>query len=354
MLLEAIILYCLKQIDRERTINSIYHLLLGKPSIQTIQDAHLYGLERFYALYKTLDKRSFAEQVKQLNENSYIEHVSHEHFVVTVKGKTMLEKFDLAKYYWNGMKFHQIDSAFFERLLLFIQVWTNAKNHNFRYIPIVENPKTLHWAKRLFHREPKNYDVRLKQLYKELVRIFDKLPPIYPEMFIRQITTAEKIGLTFEQLANALKKPVSDIRLLHMNYVHFMLEELSAYPKQYPLLTSFVQGLNDATNETTLTNSANITLSYIKRGFPLAEIAKRRKLKLNTIYDHIVEIALHDDNFPIEPFVSLEKQDEIFKAAEKLKTRKLKLIKEAVGEDIDYFQIRLALTKRHRSNGEKR
>ena len=75
---------------------------------------------------------------------------------------------------------------------------------------------------------------------------------------------------------------------------------------------------------------------------------------MNTIYDHIVEIALHDDNFPIEPFVSREKQDEIFKAAEKLKTRKLKLIKEAVGEDIDYFQIRLALTKRHRSNGEKR
>jgi uncharacterized protein YpbB len=60
--IENILLYCLKQLNGERTIYSIYHLLNGKKSSQTLQDAHLFSLKRYFGILESLTRESFDER----------------------------------------------------------------------------------------------------------------------------------------------------------------------------------------------------------------------------------------------------------------------------------------------------
>lgn len=354
MLLKGIILHSINILQKERSNNSIYHLLTGKQSIQTIQDAHLFHLAHFYSLYKSLNKEEFDKQLNELINEKYVGERNENSFFVTNVGKEFLNAINLDHYYWNGMKFHQFDLDFYRRLLLFIQVWTNSHINRSRYIPIVDDEATLGWVKQLYRKEKQFVSEWLRKLYDELVHIFSRIDPIYPQLFVRQITTAKTIGLTNEQLAKIFKKSTTDIYLLQINYIHFILQTILSEHEQYPLLNIIVNDLHEMNETKPVTLSAKLTLNYIQKGYSPEEIAKFRQLKINTIYDHIVEIALQDTYFPLESFISTNKQEEVFSAVRKLNSLKLKDIKQAVNDDISYFQIRLALTKLHKLFGEEK
>jgi uncharacterized protein YpbB len=68
-------------------------------------------------------------------------------------------------------------------------------------------------------------------------------------------------------------------------------------------------------------------------------------LKVATIEDHFVEIALREKEFSIEMFMEKEKMEKVTKVIEALQTRKLRVLKQAVGEEISYFEVRLVLAR---------
>ncbi|TKI94871.1 recombinase RecQ, partial [Bacillus cereus] len=47
----------------------------------------------------------------------------------------------------------------------------------------------------------------------------------------------------------------------------------------------------------------------------------------------------------IEMFMEKEKIDKVIKVIEALQTRKLRVLKQAVGEEISYFEVRLVLAR---------
>src|SRR5699024_1353586 len=112
-------------IQEERTVNSIYHLLTGKQSIQTIQDAHLFQLESFFALYRRLRMKEFNDQLQHLIDHNYIKPSEPNTFKLTSLGSEFIRENSLHTYHWNGMEFRQVDDEFSKRLFLIIQVWTN-------------------------------------------------------------------------------------------------------------------------------------------------------------------------------------------------------------------------------------
>ena len=87
------------------------------------------------------------------------------------------------------------------------------------------------------------------------------------------------------------------------------------------------------------------TYNFWRQGRSLEEIATIRNLKVATIEDHFVEIALREKDFSIEMFMEKEKIDKVIKVIEALQTRKLRVLKQAVGEDISYFEVRLVLAR---------
>lgn len=347
MLLKAVILHSLDQIDGERTVNSIYHLLKGKPSIQTIQDSYLFQLDRFFGLYKQLTTEQFNQSLFPLIEDGMIEEIDKEYYRLTPLGKESKVTVPLENYHWKGIKFHRIDQLFLHRLLLMIQVWTNKQKSINRYIPIIDDPQVTNWAKYFYYKKGQHVGNHLYKLYDELVSLLSNGQKIYPELFIDRITTAKSIGLTKEQLALKLDQSVATIHLIEKSYTHYLLGQVLEFKDRYSLLYEFAQDLFEE-DKATMTKSAQQTAHYLKQGLMPEAIARRRNLKMTTIYDHIVEIALHDDHFPIENFVSEQVKLAVYAALKRKRSLKLKDIKESVGDKVSYFQIRLVLASINR------
>jgi len=127
--------------------------------------------------------------------------------------------------------------------------------------------------------------------------------------------------------------------------VHRLIESIKKDTGSYPVLRILFTGTK---RHISLTGSARKTYDLYRQGLSPEAIAGTRRLKLNTIYDHLAEIALNDPQFPFTSFISEREAEEILKAIDKAGTYKLKSIKEQVSEDISFFQIRLILVFRHR------
>lgn len=326
----------------ERSISATYYLLQGKQSIQTIQDANLFGLTPYYGIYKNLAKDRFFELVQEFEQNHMLQQQTENYYNVTEKGKRWLQNSSLHNHYLNGVDYKQFDEIYFKRLLLLIQVWTNSKKQNYTYVPIIENTDIENWVKRYYTLSKKNLDDYLHLLYKELVAILSLLPAEYPAIFLDQFTSYQIIGLTTEQIATKFRLTVEDIHVTTIHIIHFMLKTVQEQASKYKLLYFIGKDLFPRRK---LTNSAEKTSELLHQGLSITEIASIRKLKVNTIYDHIVEIALHDKNFPLSLYVPKPYQEQIIQAIKRFRSYKLKDIKVEIDENITYFQIRLVLAK---------
>lgn len=341
MLLDKIILDCQLQVGQERTINSVYHILQGKPSIQTIQDIHLYKLAAYYGIHKKLLKTDYHIIIERLVAKQYLLQVPQtESYVVTEIG----EQFTLnsaEQLSFSGYQFKQIDDIFLQRLLLLIQVWTNSNQQHFKFIPIVENYQVEQWVKQYYAKTKDTVATNLDTLYKELTTILIHIKEEYAAIFVDQLTGYHHIGLMNEQLSNIYGYSVNDIALINRHVVHKLIEKSLEDSKQFTIITALLDNL---LVEVKVTESTKQTLHLLNQGKQLEQIAQIRRLKINTVYDHIVEIALFDDSFPISNYVPKSYKVEIINAIKELASFRIKAIKEVVNPKITYFQIRLILT----------
>lgn len=83
------------------------------------------------------------------------------------------------------------------------------------------------------------------------------------------------------------------------------------------------------------------TLQFYQQGLTLAEIAEKRGLTESTIVAHFCELIELNQPVKIDDFVSLEKQKEIENAFQKIGDQFLKPIKEYLGDDYSYHEIKL-------------
>ena len=145
--IEIIMLYCVKQLNGERTIYSIYHLLNGKKSSQTIQDAHLFSLKNYFRILEPLTRDTFDIVFKRLLDKKWVEPCGEQTYRLSSSGLAYLQKFSPAKYI-NGWKYHHISTLVWERLSLLTQVTSNLTFQETRYIPIQKNKDVHKWLKR--------------------------------------------------------------------------------------------------------------------------------------------------------------------------------------------------------------
>lgn len=166
-------------------------------------------------------------------------------------------------------------------------------------------------------------------------------------IFIDRFTGYKQYGMSIEQLSNMYHISIHDIHLLLVGVVHFILDKVISKPANYSLLYRLIKDIYPIRP---ISTSTLRTYSLLNEQYSISEIAKIRRLKENTIQDHIVEIALYDDMFSIEPYVTKQIKKEIVQAVLKTNSFKLKTIKSIVGDQVSYFQIRLVLTTMNRMN----
>lgn len=342
--LHTLILYCLKRIKGERSIYAIYHLLKGKKSSQTIQDAHLFDLTKLFGVYPRLKRKDLDVVIHFFQKNDYIRG-SENSIVLTAHGEhELLTKLETnpIPVYLNGWKYHQFSIVVWKRLTLLVQVCSNLIHNNINYIPVQKDRNIQLWLKKFLSWSNIDRNELAHSLYQELIHCLEQDEEIEPSILVIRLSGYNQIGLIPIQAAEVFKMDPTLYHIQFLNVLHSLIFTVQTKLDQYPLLHHLI---SDIGQQIVLTNSAEKTYQFLQAGYSIEQISSIRNLKRNTIEDHIVEIALNVEGFQIAPFVDENKQRRILQAYEKANSKQLKVIR-ALVEDASYFDIRLVLAKR--------
>jgi uncharacterized protein YpbB len=342
--LDTVILYCLNRINGERSIYSVYHLLKGKKSSQTIQDAHLFQLDHLFQSFHFLSREKFDEIVVSFEKRNWLKKGSEHDYFLADGGQDALKKQISDRPlpdHLDGFRLHLLTHVFWERFSLLIQVCSNLIHQHTEYIPIQRKSDTQSWIKRFLKKSQRDRDEIATHLYQEIVRCFETEPALNPIFFVMRLSGYNRIGLTTRQAADFLNCDLMYYHLQFLNQLHFMIKKIIDEPEKFPFLQSVIVDLDISS---AFTISTRRTFELLLQGSSIEEIALLRNLKKNTIEDHVVEIALVHDSFDISGFVPLEKQKIILAAIKQSESRQLRQIRE-LADGSDYFEIRLVMAK---------
>ncbi|KAB2338358.1 hypothetical protein F7731_01985 [Cytobacillus depressus] len=347
--LKMVILYCLHKIDGQRSLYAVLHLLNGKKSAQTIQDAHFFHLTNLFGTFPYLKRKDLDDLADNMKNEGLIKPMLEQSFKLTDLGVNSLniwaEQQPIPSTL-NGWKFHQITNLFWERLSLMVQVISHLQSRDTKYIPIQRKKEVHFWLKEFLQKTSLSREEWGHRLYHELTHCLEKNQEIDPAIMIIRLTGYKRIGLTAKQAAEKLGIEFGLYCIQFISLIHYMLETIQLNSKKYLLLNMLISNEYDLFP---LTQSASKTYSLLKKDLNIEEIVQIRRLKRSTIEDHIVEIALNVKNFDISTFVQKEKQQLINEAFKKSSSKQLKHIRQLV-PNADYFEIRLTLSRGGKGN----
>lgn len=336
-------LYTIKQFRQERTISAVYHLLKGKKSSQTIQDAFLFQLSQLFGLYPTMSRENFAQMIKTLHKKNLIVPISEQQYCVTEKGESYLKASLIEKPIpkeLNGWKFSELSQIFWERLSQFIQSVSHLSYNRSSYIPITQEYPILQYIKKYILSLSFTKEELAKETYNELKQLLQKMDEKKANIFTFKLSSYNRTGMTNQQLGEKFNEDSYYIEILFFSSLHFILSEIIIRASNYSILFGLIK---DVVKQHSLTSSSHVTFRYIQKGLSLDEIAAVRNLKKSTIQDHIIEITLNVPSFDVSRYIQKEDIAIITGKMRELNTSKLKTIREALNNKYSYFQIRLAM-----------
>ncbi|TFE03113.1 helix-turn-helix domain-containing protein [Jeotgalibacillus salarius] len=333
-------------INGERTQSSIYHLLKGKKTSQTIQDAQLFGISPLFQTYPSLSREIYDHKINHLEKSGLIKEIEQSKYIVTQKGKEQLIRFFSEKqfmFFLNGWKYHEITLLFWNRLTLMVQTTSNLIHQEFQFLPINRDVQSQNWVRHKIREYGKDLSNYASELHKELTNLLSDNYPDTPELIVQKLSGYGMIGLTNRQLAEKMNCEIDEIHMRFVNGLHFIFAIIEKNRDHYPLLFNMME--LQVEKAIPYTKSTLETKKYLSKNFSIDRISAIRNLKRSTIEDHVLEVALLDKNFEIDPYVPKETAERI--NAVQSGSNRLKYIKDAVPE-AEYFQIRLVLAKTER------
>ncbi len=92
--------------------------------------------------------------------------------------------------------------------------------------------------------------------------------------------------------------------------------------------------------------SHHISARLFQDGLTVKEIAKERNMSTLTIQDHIIRYGIEGNDIDWSVIIPIEQETVILAKVNELGAEKLKPLKEALPEEIDYFTIKAVIAKR--------
>lgn len=340
MIFQYLVLEILKRIQKERSISSPFHLLRGKRSGQTVQDVGIFRLHSFFGILPKLQRRFYDETIDRFVEQHFIILID-DTYQLTEKGNRLLEQY--APLPFDGWHYQGNEHVFFSRLSLIVQSLSHSKAGKMSFSPIQKDEQIQLWVRSFLIKNQYAKGHLQHILYDEIVESLAQTPvqERAKDIVSKRLAGFGVPGFTWQQISIEQDLTEMDVQLIYISCLHAWLNVISDNPAVYPYL---FQMMDNIRIEVPLSGSAYQTAALFKKGYSIEQISHMRRLKQNTIEDHIVELAMNDPTFSIEQFVQKDDIKRIYRATENYQTKKLKILKEALPH-LSYFQIRLVLTR---------
>ncbi|WP_102692537.1 helix-turn-helix domain-containing protein [Rummeliibacillus pycnus] len=339
MYLQQLLLHIFQKFNGQRSESAAYHLLRGKRSGQTIQDVGTFGLHPYFCVIPKLSKKIFDEAFNQLVENGWVFYDEKHMLQLTNRGEDILEK--ATTFHFNGWFYRGNEHIFFKRLSLIVQTLSHIYVEDWRFIPIQKEDEIQIWVKQFLKLHSyKNSALRI-QLRDEIEISLKQLEIAEQskQIMMLRLTGYKLTGWTWQQLASEFDCSELDVQLMLVEFLHSWLDFISAAREQFPLLDQLTENVRI---EILLTDSTKKTAELYERGYSLEQISFMRHLKISTIEDHFVEMAMTNPHFPLLQFIHEEDILRVIQVLKESGSKRLKIIREQLPH-LSYFQIRLVI-----------
>ena len=344
MYFSQLLLLIVQKLNGERSYMAPFYLLKGKKSGQTMQDVTYFQLHSFFSIYPNLTKEEYELVIFVLQSEGLIE-MKEGFLFITTNGRERIKSLKAPQF--DGWNLRGNELVFWRRLELVVQTISNFQSGESKFIP---NQKdiAIHQFGRNYLKGKEYQSPSFATAFKNQLLLLLESPAlteIQRTLLVYRLSGYQTSGLTWDQLANEYSCSVLDMKLQFVESLHVLLSLLNdqLHPDIYPLTEGVYV-------KTPLTESAYKTNLLLAKGYTLEQIAASRNLKINTIEDHLIEIASANPRYSIDKYITTEQLNRVWSISRKLQTKKLRIIKEHVPE-LSYFMIRLALAKGDQVDG---
>lgn len=124
-------------------------------------------------------------------------------------------------------------------------------------------------------------------------------------------------------------------------YGDIFLRYIRAYAQNHDLTEKVRPPTDSSPSRSSPGSSYMQTLDMFRQGLSPAEIAARRGLTLGTIVGHLERLAAHGEDIDVRPLFDQDRFDRIAREFERAETPWLSAVKNALGDDYSYEDIRL-------------
>lgn len=190
-----------------------------------------------------------------------------------------------------------------DMLRLLVQVSSELSYQNEHYFVVTNDLQVQQLLKEWLKKYGKQ--TLLTETTDSLERFLATRDPLKAQIFCEQLTGHKLLGQTIPQLARKYRLEPSDIFYIWHDlsscYANYLLKEEFKLAK---LVFPFMQ-------RQLLPLSSQTTYELLRQGATLEQIANQRHLKLNTVKEHLLNIALLTPDFPFENFLSVQVKREL-------------------------------------------
>lgn len=344
--------YLLSLFNQQRPLKvaQLIHVFHGRRTPSILYFIETQQLFSAFELLPKLKRENLEKCFVTMQKNEWITETENG-FIQTDFGKKMVESYFQNHYYPDNitsLQYSKVRNTFWERFQLFTQVFSEKRFENVQYVPIIKHPSHQEGVRVWLSKQGEDKQKVTDNWIKETFSLFESLPEEVVNMVVMQLSGHDRIGKTKQQTAAFMKKESYEFLLFFENALEQMI--LKIEEEDFFLLK---QMLNDILKETVygLTDSTFLTAKYLTKGLSIDQVAKLRRLKVNTIREHILEIAFIQPNFSFKPFISEKTYDLLHEEFKKNTSLTYQEIKRSIPE-VEFMHFRLVELERLRDYGE--
>ena len=260
----------------------------NKRTVATLFWAREYGVLKWLGCNPRLTVNEFEQWLVQMRQAGLIK-MNDQTAWLTPSGIAEKEKFLKTHYQprFGNWSWLARPDQLAPRVLLATQAVSQYAHRQKHYVPLNLAPAELYFVRQWFYgnrnRIVDDWSAELQQAAAALAKMDERLA----KLLVFSLPGYQTTGWTIDQAAQALKISVDEVMIMERD-VWLGIGYLAA-SQPAGLLRSL---LYDHLHDTPLNHSATITLRMFEQGLSLKQISQRRRLKLGTIREHILEAAI--------------------------------------------------------------
>lgn len=285
--------YILSLFSRDDKLNAKQLELIGigrrTPSIlYTVERKRLFSL---YGMFPHWDEHMWIRIMNAFEKRKWL-IVDEDGASLSLEGEREKEQYLKSISFFpciQSIEYTKTRPSFWDRFLFICQILSEFSYNNKHYFPHLTSAENQRQTKQWIN----NQRLPMKELTKkwadEFTLFLETLPQGYADLLVDQLMGYEQSGLTKRQLLETYALSETDYTVLMTH----LLESFRLFSFKHDV--SLIQNLWSAIHleeSNGLNKSAFETLQFIEKGYDMANIARMRRLKENTIIEHLLEIVL--------------------------------------------------------------